>query len=96
MTPSLALVAGLVAGGLFVSSHVPMLFKAFRTRDLRSYSLTNLVLTNLGNGVYWLYVVTLPFGPLWLLHGFYTLVTLLMLVGYLRYAPRKPAGEPTT
>ena len=85
--PPLPLVAGLVASGLFVSSHVPMLLKAFRTRDVRSYSLLNLVLTNLGNGVYWLYVATLPFGPLWLPHGFYTLVTALMLVGYLRYAP---------
>lgn len=84
--PSVALVAGLVSSALFMSSHVPMLVKAFRTRDLRSYSLLNLALTNLGNGVYWLYIVTLPLGPIWLLHGFYTLVTALMLVGYLRYA----------
>lgn len=94
MTPSVSLVAGLVASGLFVCSHVPMLLKTFRTRDVRSYSLTNLVLTNLGNGAYWLYVATLPFGPLWLLHGFYTVVTALMLLGYLRYAPRGPAGKP--
>lgn len=84
--PPLSLVAGIVSSSLFVGSHVPMLLKAFRTRDVRSYSLTNLVLTNLGNGVYWLYVATLPFGPIWLLHGFYTLVSALMLAGYLRYA----------
>lgn len=93
--PSVPLVAGLVSSALFIGSHVPMLVKAFRTRDVRSYSLANLVLTNLGNGVYWFYIATLPFGPLWLLHGFYTLVTALMPVWYLRYASEGMAGKPT-
>lgn len=84
MTPSVSLIAGMVSSGLFVSSYVPMLVKAFRTGDLRSYSLANLVLTNLGNGIYWLYIVTLPFGPIWFLHGFYTATMALMLFWFAR------------
>jgi uncharacterized protein with PQ loop repeat len=85
--PYVSSVAGFVATALFVSSHVPMLFKAFRTKDLRSYSLTNLLLLNLGDGVYWVYIATLPVGPIWFLHGFYTVVTAVMLFWYWRYRP---------
>jgi hypothetical protein len=38
-----------------------------------------------GNGAYWIYISTLPVGPIWLLHTFYTLATALMLVWSLRY-----------
>lgn len=71
--------AGIVSSDLSVSSHVPMLVKAFRTGDLKAYSLADLALTNLGNGIYWLYLVTLPSGPIRFLHGFYTATMALML-----------------
>ena len=47
----LALLAGTVSTALFVTSYLPMLVKAFRTRDLSSYSRGNLVLANVGNAV---------------------------------------------
>jgi hypothetical protein len=61
-----------------------MLTKAFKTRDMKSYSFANITLSNVGNLVHWVYVSHLPFGPIWFLHGFYTLTTLFMLVWYLR------------
>jgi hypothetical protein len=81
-------VAGVAATALFVTSTLPMLLKAGRTRDLRSYSLANIALANVGNLLQWLYVSSLPFGPIWFLHGFHTGTTALMLVWYLRYAAR--------
>jgi uncharacterized protein with PQ loop repeat len=77
--------AGSVSTLFFISSSLPMLWKAFRTKNLRSYSLSNIALSNVGNLVHWLYISSLPPGPIWLLHGFYTLTTALMLVWYLRY-----------
>ena len=62
-----------------------MLIRAFRTKDLHSYSATNLALSNIGNGFHWLYVASLPFGPIWFLHGFYTLAAAIMLLWYIRY-----------
>jgi len=73
---------------MFVSSNFPMLLKAFRTHDLSSYSLTHIALSNLGNLIYWVYVVSLPVGPIWFLHGFFTVTTALMLLCYVRYQRR--------
>ena len=81
----LALLAGTVSTALFVTSYLPMLVKAFRTRDLSSYSRGNLVLANVGNAVYTVYVTSLPLGPIWFLHTFYVLSTALMLVWHLRH-----------
>jgi len=64
-------VAGTISTTLFVISYLPMLVKAVRTRDLRSYSASNLVVANVGNVVHSVYVFSLPAGPLWLLHSFY-------------------------
>ena len=64
---SLSVLAGFVSCTILISSNLPMLFKAFKTEDLRSYSLGHLALGTLGNTVYWLYVLSLPFGPVWLL-----------------------------
>ena len=61
----LAVFAGVVSTGLFAMSYVPMLAKAARTKDLSSYSLGNLAITNAGNAVYSAYVFSLPFGPIW-------------------------------
>lgn len=77
--------AGVISTLMFVSSNLPMLWKAFTTKNLTSYSLGHISLSNAGNLIYWLYLFTLPMGPVWFLHGFNTLVAGLMLVGYLRY-----------
>ena len=79
------LIAGSFSTLLFISAHIPMLAKAIKSRDMRSYSMSNIVLNNVGNLLYWFYILTLPPGPIWLLHTFYTVTTLIMLVWYLRY-----------
>ena len=79
-------IAGVVSTVIFASSVLPMLIKAGRTRDLGSYSLGNLVLSNLGNAIHSLYVFHLPAGPIWWLHTFYVGSTALMLCWYVRYA----------
>ncbi|MFC6149320.1 MULTISPECIES: hypothetical protein [Mumia] len=85
---STPVVAGAVSTVIFAISTLPMLVKAGRTKDLSSYSLGNLGLSNVGNAVHSVYVLSLPAGPLWVLHGFYVGVALLMLVWYLRYETR--------
>ena len=60
-----------------------MLLKAFRTKDLSSYSLGNILLSNVGNVIHSIYVFNLPPGPIWLLHSFYLVTMALMLVWYL-------------
>ena len=82
---SLQIIAGSISSFLFISGNIPMLVKAFRSRNLRSYSLSNIALMNAGNLAYWVYVSNLPFGPIWVLHGFYTVAEVLMLVWYLRF-----------
>lgn len=49
-----AAIAGLTSSVLFTSSKLPMLLKAYRTRDLKSYSLGHLMHGNTGNAIYWL------------------------------------------
>jgi hypothetical protein len=85
-----AVLAGSVSTVIFVTSALPMLVKAARTRDLDSYSRGQLVLANVGNATNSLYVFSLPVGPVWFLHGFNLGCTLLMLVWHLRYAGRGP------
>lgn len=80
----LYVVAGITSSLVFISSYFPMIYKAIQTRNLKSYSLTSLLLANLGNLVHWLYIVSLPFGPIWFLHSFYTFSSILMLLLYLR------------
>ncbi len=90
------LIAGTVSTTLFVVSYLPMLTKAFVTRDLRSYSMGYLLIANVGNGVHSIYVFSLPFGPIWFLHTFYLLSTAVMLVWYRRYATREATTRPTS
>ncbi len=82
---SIQVLAGFASSTIFISSNFPMLFKAFRTKDMHSYSLGQLILGNLGNTVYWLYVCSLPIGPIWFLQGFFSLSSASMLFCYLRY-----------
>ena len=86
MSSALAIAAGTLATIVFAASALPMLGKAARSKDLRSYSRANLVLANVGNAVYSVYVFHLPPGPIWLLHSFYVVSSALMLFWSLRYA----------
>lgn len=82
---NLPILAGTISTVLFALSMLPMLRKAARTRDLASYSLSYLAMTNLANAVHSLYVFNLPVGPIWLLHCFYIVASALMLIWFLRY-----------
>ncbi len=100
MSVGMPVIAGIVSTTIFAASTLPMLWKAARTKDLRSYSLGNLLLSNVANLVHSVYVVSLPLGPVWALHGFYLAATAVMLIWALRYrrdsrsAPRRsPAGR---
>ena len=62
MSGDLPTVAGAISTMIFVISTLPMLFKAFRTKDLRSYSLGNIATANVGNLVQCVYVLSLPVG----------------------------------
>lgn len=84
-THAVQLLAGSLSSGLFILSNVPMLVKALTTRDMRSYSLAQIAIANLGNLLYWLYVAGLPLGPIWFLHGFNSAVAVVMFACYLRY-----------
>jgi uncharacterized protein with PQ loop repeat len=86
----LFVVAGAVSTAIFAMSTLPMLMKAARTRDLSSYSLSNIMLSNVGNVVYSVYVFHLPAGPVWFLHTFYLVSTGLMLFWGLRYHNHSP------
>src|ERR1044071_9578753 len=93
-TLSLPALAGVTATVIFAASTVPMLVKAYRSRDLSSYSLGNIGLANLGNAVHSVYVFSLPPGPIWALHGFYLVTSGLILAWYLRFRLRLPAHPP--
>jgi uncharacterized protein with PQ loop repeat len=91
---SLSTLAGFASTAIFAASMLPMLAKAYRSRDLASYSFGNIVLANVGNAVHSVYVYSLPPGPVWLLHSFYLVSTALMLCWYLRYVLRKSTHDP--
>lgn len=85
MDISLPVIAGSISTTMFAFSMLPMLFKAFQTKDLGSYSLGNILLSNVANIVHSVYVFNLPPGPIWLLHTFYLVSMGLMLVWYVHY-----------
>ena len=91
---NVSVLAGMVSTSLFAVSYLPMLLKALRTRDLDSYSLGYLALSNVANAVHSVYVVSLPPGPIWLLHCFYAVASALLLIWYLRF--RSVHKHPTT
>ena len=95
MDSSIPVTAGVVASVVFAASALPMLGKAARSKDLASYSRSNLVLANVGNAVYSVYVFNLPPGPIWLLHTFYIVSSALMLIWSLRYGGRRVVAEDT-
>lgn len=85
MNVSIAFMAGIVSTIMFCFSTLPMVHKAIVTRDLHSYSGKTMVLSNVGNAVHSIYIYSLPFGPIWLLHTFHLITTGIMLVWYLRF-----------
>ena len=85
METSLPTIAGFISTALFALGTLPMLSKAFRTKNLASYSLGNILLSNVGNLIYSIYVFELPPGPVWVLYVYNLFSTALMLVWYLRY-----------
>lgn len=87
----LAFWAGTFSTFIFIGSNVPMIWKAYKTKDLHSYSKLNIVLANVGNLVYWVYVLNLPVGPIYLLHFFYTVASLIMLGLLIRHSCRTKA-----
>jgi hypothetical protein len=89
-TVNIAIMAGFISGAIFIFSNLPMIAKAFLTKNLKSYSLGHIGLANLGNMIHWIYIAGLPVGPIWFLHGFNTLVAVFMLVFYLRYEMNLP------
>jgi len=78
-------IAGFGSSLIFILSNFPMVAKAVRTRNLKSYSFSQILMANGGNLLYWLYVSGLPVGPIWFLHGFNTAVAVLMLALYIRF-----------
>jgi uncharacterized protein with PQ loop repeat len=95
------MIAGFISTALFALGTLPMLIKAFRTKNLASYSLGNILMSNVGNIIYSLYVFHLPLGPIWFLHGYNLISTGLMLVWYLKYEglphwPRLSVDHMTT
>lgn len=88
-------IAGITSTIMFAASALPMVVKAARTRDMGSYSLGHLVLSNVGNLFHTFYVFSLPPGPIWVLHAFYLVTAAFMLAWYLRHAhaaSRPPSG----
>ena len=84
-----AVVAGLASTVVFALSTLPMVARAIQTKEMASYSRGHLVMTNIGNAIHTAYVVSLPVGPVWVLHTFHVVVSAAMLTWHLRYA-----GEP--
>jgi len=75
----LQILVGYFCTSVFMLSRVPMLGKAIRTRDLQSYSLAHLAMSACANLLFWIYVVGLPIGPVWILQIFFTVTDVTML-----------------
>lgn len=89
----LPVIAGTMSTVIFFLGTFPMLHKAYRTKDLRSYSKEMLAANTVANLIHAIYIFSLPPGPIWALHLFYLVTTALMLVWAIRYDGR-PAGNP--
>ncbi len=85
MDGKLPIIAGYISTGIFAIGTLPMLVKAIRTKDLASYSLGNILLSNLGNFIYSIYIFQLPPGPVWFLHTYNLVTTGLMLIWYVKF-----------
>ena len=88
--------AGIISTLMFLGSNLPMVVQAIRSRDVSSYSRGYLVMTNIGNAVYTVYVLSLPAGPIWLLHLVYTTVSAFMLLLHVWWAPVARTTDPSS
>ena len=84
---STATVAGVLSTIIFAASTLPMVVRAAGTRDVSSYSRSHLLMTNAGNAVHTVYVVSLPPGPVWLLHCLYSCVSAFMFAAHVWWSP---------
>jgi hypothetical protein len=82
----LQFLAGSLSSLIFISSNFPMLWKVIKTRNVKSYSLGQILLRNLGNWIYWIYIASLPIGPAWTLQGLLTLSGLILLACYFLFS----------
>ena len=82
-----ATAAGVLSTIIFAASTLPMVVRAAGTRDVSSYSRSHLLMTNAGNAVHTVYVVSLPPGPVWLLHCIYSCVSAFMFAAHVRWMP---------
>jgi hypothetical protein len=82
-----ATVAGVLSTIIFAASTLPMVVRAAGTRDVSSYSRSHLLMTNAGNAVHTVYVVSLPPGPVWLLHCVYSCVSAFMFAAHVWWSP---------
>jgi uncharacterized protein with PQ loop repeat len=96
MPLSIPVLAGTLSSLIFLFGTFPMLHKAYRTKDLRSYSKGMLGANTVANVIYAIYVFSLPPGPIWALHTFYLVTTALMLFWYIRYEDRPVRRERPT
>ena len=87
-----ATLAGAVSTVLFTLSIAPMVWRAARTQDLASYSREHLLVTYLFTLVHTGYVVSLPPGPVWLLHTVHVTSTALMLLWKVQHDRRIGRG----
>lgn len=85
MASEITIIAGSISTTVFAISNIPMLIKAAKTKSLKSYSYSYILMNNAANLVHWIYVLSLPPGPVYILHTFYTLTAILLLVWYIRY-----------
>jgi len=81
--------AGIVSSTIFSIANIPMLVKIYKTKDVESYSLAYLMFCNVGNIVHWIYILSLPLGPIWMLHTFSTITSFFMLYCYCKYKKRR-------
>ena len=94
----LQVLVGYLCTSIFMLSRVPMLLKAIHTRDLRSYSPAHLLMSTCANLLFWIYVVGLPIGPVWILQIFFTITDVTMLalcVTQLRQLSRQEKNKTT-
>ena len=84
-TEEMQLFAGSVSSLIFIMGTLQMVIKALLTKDMDSYSASALVLNNIGNLIHWVYVLSLPPGPIYVLHGFFTLATVFLLIWWMIY-----------
>lgn len=86
MTPSLVSpIAGTIARLIFVISTIPSLTRVYRTRKGDRYSLASLWMATIGNALQWVYVLSLPPGPLYALPTWNTRSAALLRAWCIRY-----------